>query len=170
MEVVLVLDNVRSIQNVGSIFRTADAAGVLNVYLCGITPLPVDRFGDPVERFTKTSLGAERVVSWEHHTSTRQAIKKIKKQGFEIVAVEQTASSIPYTTFLPSLDKVALIFGNEVGGILEETLDACDTILEIPMRGAVVSQKNHPRYTKTGKESLNVSVAVGIVLFSLLSG
>jgi len=205
----IILDNIRSVYNVGSIFRTADAAGVEKIYLCGITPLPIDTFGRPDKRFIKVSLGAEKTVKWEHVKRTIDLIKKLKKaksrselcsatgEGYKIPkprnagpgwrrqsrlaiwAVEQDKNSIPYNKSnvkgsLPAgrqeLSNVALIFGNEVRGISPAILKKCDKILEIPMRRAMVRQAHHPRHVGRGKESLNVGVAFGIVVYKLLHG
>ncbi len=169
MDIVLVLNNVRSVYNVGSVFRTCDAAGVSKIYLVGVTPTPLDRFGKFRADFAKVALGAEKTVEWEHFKSFREVYKKLKSEGCEILAVEQDKRSIPYYTFgRPSKsvvqkialapqgtrDKYALIFGEETKGLPKSVLDKCDQILEIPMRGE--------------KESLNVSVAAGIVVYNLL--
>lgn len=151
------LHNIRSIYNVGSIFRTADAVGIKKLYLCGITPGPVDKYQQPVQKLTKVSLGAENSVAWEKVESTTKQITKLKNQGYKILAVEQSNHSVPYYQIKPTddeLDKIALVVGKEVGGIDPEILSQADQILEIPMRGQ--------------KESLNVSVAFGIVAFSLI--
>ena len=151
------LHNIRSIYNVGSIFRTADAVGIKKLYLCGITPGPVDKYQQPVQKLTKVSLGAENSVAWEKVESTTKQITKLKNQGYKILAVEQSNHSVPYYQIKPTddeLDKIALVVGKEVGGIDPEILSQADQILEIPMRGQ--------------KESLNVSVAFGIVTFSLI--
>lgn len=159
---IVILDNIRSINNVGSIFRTADAAGVEKIYLCGITPRPVDPFGRPRQQFIKVSLGAEKSVEWASVKRTSALIKKLKKEGYKIWAVEQDKKSMPYYKMKPldrargkNKDKTALIFGNEVNGLSGTILKKCDNILEIPMRGK--------------KESLNVSVAFGIVVFDLIN-
>jgi len=149
--------NIRSIHNVGSIFRTADAVGIKKLYLCGITPGPVDKYKQPVQKLTKVSLGAENSVAWEKVESTSKQITKLQSQGYKILAIEQSSESIPYCQIKPTaaeLDKIALVVGKEVGGIGPELLNKADQILEIPMQGQ--------------KESLNVSVAFGIVAFSLL--
>lgn len=153
-QLVAILHNIRSLHNVGSIFRTADAAGVGKIYLCGITPSPLDRFGRPEKNLTKVSLGAEKYVSWEKSGTTGKTIKALKNQGYRILAVEQSKKSVPYDKFKTGKDKkIALILGNEVKGLSSAILEKCDKILEIPMRGK--------------KESLNVSVAFGIVAFEL---
>ncbi len=151
---IVILDNIRSLYNVGSIFRTADAAGVEKIYLCGITPEPIDRFGRIRPQLAKVSLGAEKTVSWEKCPSSARLISKLKKEGYKIYAVEQSKNSIPYYTPRPkpsALERSVFIFGNEVKGISESVLAKTDKILEIPMHGK--------------KESLNVSVAAGIILF-----
>ncbi|MDP3729432.1 MAG: TrmH family RNA methyltransferase [bacterium] len=156
---IIVLDSIRSVYNVGSVFRTADAAGVEKIYLCGITPAPVDRFGSSRKQMTKVSLGAEKTVAWEAVKSISAVIARLKREGYQIVCVEQDKKAIPYYKLKPlanargkNKNKLVFIFGNEVQGIRKPILKKCDTIIEIPMRGK--------------KESLNVSVAVGIILFS----
>jgi tRNA G18 (ribose-2'-O)-methylase SpoU len=156
MQLAVILHDIRSVHNVGSIFRTADGAGVLKIYCCGYTPTPLDRFGRVREDFAKVALGAEKSVAWEAAKSTARVITKFKKEGWKVFAVEQSKDSIPYDR-IPRRDlrggKVALVMGNEVGGVPAVILRKCDAILEIPMRGQ--------------KESLNVSVAFGIVAFEL---
>lgn len=154
---VVILQNIRSLHNVGSIFRTADAVGVEKVYLCGITPAPLDRFRQVPQALAKVALGAEKTVMWEKVATTAQCIKNLKKKGFTIVALEQSKDSIPYyslptTTY--SLDKIALVLGAEVRGISPALLKKCDVIIDIPMQGI--------------KESLNVGVAFGIVAYELV--
>lgn len=166
---VAVLHNIRSLHNVGSIFRTADGAGIKKLYLCGITPAPVDSFGRPVPQLVKTSLGAEKSVEWEKAASSMRIIKKLKKEGYKIIAVEQSRKSIPYFKFSSLPRKICLIVGNEVRGLPDSVLKLTDKILEIPMRGAMVRQAHHPRQVGRGKESLNVSVAFGIVAYHLSS-
>jgi tRNA G18 (ribose-2'-O)-methylase SpoU len=183
MHLVVILHNLRSTHNVGSIFRTADGAGVEKLYLCGITPAPVDRFGKYLRDVEKVALGAERDVPWEKVRSTVPLLRKLKKEGWTIAAVEQSPRSILYYQFAPqnstvlrSYDgrilkrkgvKLAVVLGAEVKGLPPSVLNIADVILEIPMRGAVVRQAHHPRHTRRGKESLNVSVAAGVVLFEL---
>lgn len=152
----VILDNIRSMHNVGSIFRTADAAGVEKIYLCGITPEPLDPFGRPRGQFVKVSLGAEKNVAWEKVKNAGRLIDRLKKDGYKIWAVEQNKKSVPYNKLkgISFKLKVALIFGNEVRGISPAVLKKCDKILEIPMRGK--------------KESLNVAVSFGIVSFQLI--
>ncbi len=150
----LILHNIRSAENVGSILRTADAVRVEKVYLCGITPAPLDRFGRPNPRVLKASLGAEKSVAWELREDIFSLITELKESGVHIIALEQSERSVNYHTL--KLNKTAaLIVGNEVDGVSEEILSLCDMIIEIPMRGK--------------KESLNVSVACGVALFSIMN-
>lgn len=149
-KVILILDNIRSAYNVGSIFRTADAAGVTKIYITGITPAPVDRFNCVRKDIAKVALGAEQSVPWEYAVNTATLIRELKKEGCFTLALEQTKSSIDYTK-VKLKAKNALILGNEVGGISQAVLRECDLACEIPMRGE--------------KESLNVAVAAGIALF-----
>ena len=154
--------------NVGSIFRTADAAGVEKVLLCGYTPTPLDRFGRERGDFNKVSLGAEKSVAWEYNKTLASAIRKLKKENFLILAIEQSKKSTPLFDYRqPANKNIALVLGNEVRGLSPKTLAQADHILEIPMRGSMVRHAHHPRNSKRGKESLNVSVAAGIALFAL---
>ena len=153
---VVILHNIRSLHNVGSIFRTADAVGVEKLYLCGITPSPLDRFGVVRSDVAKVALGAEKTVAWEQVSTTARCIAMLRKQGFTIVALEQSPDSVPYynlSTKTYNPHKVALVLGAEVEGIPPAILKNCDTIIEIPMRGK--------------KESVNVSVAFGVAAFRL---
>ncbi len=150
----LILYNIRSVHNVGSIFRTADGAGVEKLHLIGMTPTPIDRFGRARKDLAKVALGAEASVSWEYHKTISPLMQKLRKEGVGIVAVEQDPSSINYKKFAP-YGSVAYIVGNEVDGIPKSILKKCDYIIEIPMQGK--------------KESLNVSVATGIILFQVVS-
>lgn len=152
-EVVLILHNVRSTHNVGSIFRTADAAGVSKIYLAGQTPSPIDRFGRERKDVAKVALGAEKTIPWEYAKTTGGLISKLKKKGYGIVALEQDSRSKSYKDFKIKKPTV-LILGSEVEDISRALLQKCDAIIEIPMKGK--------------KESLNVSVAAGIALFALL--
>jgi len=180
---VIILHNIRSQYNVGSIFRTADAAGVEKLYICGVTSAPVDRFGKVRSKIAKTALGAEALVSWDGSARSPRAvyqlIARLKKDGYKIVAIEQDKRAIPYYKLdsrLRGNDKLALVLGAEVTGLPKTILAKCDTIVEIPMRGAMVRQTHHPRITRRGKwfggihhkESLNVSVAFGIIVFHAL--
>ncbi|MDE1970630.1 MAG: RNA methyltransferase [Patescibacteria group bacterium] len=152
---IVILDNIRSIHNVGSIFRTADAAGVEKIYCCGITPLPVDRFQNPDPRFIKVSLGAEEFVPWEHVPNIARLVARLQKDGISVIVLEQGKRSISLFDYVP-LDPqrpCALVVGNEVSGVSQSVRMRADMMLEIPMRGK--------------KESLNVSVAFGIAVFAL---
>lgn len=153
----VVLDNIRSTHNVGSIFRTADAVGVSRIYLAGITPGPLDRFGRTNEKLTKVALGAENSVPWEHVTKTTALLDRLHKQGFYIIALEQHKKAISLfdrrTTALRTKKNIVLVLGPEVTGLSPAVLKRADKILEIPMRGK--------------KESLNVSVAFGIAAYTL---
>ena len=146
----LILDNIRSAHNVGAIFRTADGAGVTKIFLVETTPCPIDRFGRAQKEIAKTALGAEKTMIWEHQTNFTALVRQLKKEDFKIIAVEQSRHSTDYRKIKPTA-KMALVFGEEVSGIPPAHLKLCDVIAEIPMRGK--------------KESLNVSVAVGIALF-----
>lgn len=152
---ILILHNIRSVFNVGSIFRTADAAGVSKIYLSGYTPAPLDRFNQPRKDFAKVSLGAEKFLAWEQANDLPRLIKRLQHEDFMIVALEQAKKSVPLSHFkAPKHRKIALVLGNEVRGVSKQLLAKCDAIVEIPMRGT--------------KESLNVSVAAGIAMFALL--
>lgn len=167
---VVILYNIRSLYNVGSIFRTADAAGIEKIYLCGVTPAPIDSFGRPRQQLIKVSLGAEHYVKWEKVKAISKLIDKFKKEKYKIFAIEQSKKSTPYYKIPKSYilnPKFCLVLGNEVNGLPASILKRSDKILEIPMRGAMVRQAHHPRHTGRGKESLNVAVAFGIVVFKL---
>ena len=152
-ETIIILHNIRSVYNVGAVFRTADAVGVSKIYLTGYTPTPLDRFNRERKDLSKSALGAEKSVSWEYKKSIGILIKKLKKEKFKIIAVEQSKESIDYKTF-KFKQKVVFLFGNEVRGVSKQLLKKCDKIIEIPMKGE--------------KESLNVSVSAGVVLFRVL--
>lgn len=143
----LVLSNIRSRFNVGAIFRTADAAGVEKIYLCGITPRP------PHPKINKVALGAEKFIPFSYHKQTLRLLKKLKEQDIQLVALEQSSKSRPYYKFKPG-NKMALIVGNEIKGLPAQILNFADKIIEIPMHGK--------------KESLNVAVATGIVMFEFI--
>ena len=156
-KVVVILHNIRSLHNVGSIFRTADAAGIEKIYLCGITPKPVDEFGKPRTQLTKVSLGAEKYLAWEKVGSTARLLNNLKKQGYKIFAIEQSKKSTPYYKIPKSYilnSKFCLVLGNEIRGLPLSILKRADKILEIPMQGK--------------KESLNVAIAFGIIAFHLI--
>lgn len=152
-EKILILSDIRSAVNVGAILRTADAVGVDKVYLVGCTPCPTDKFGRIQKDIKKSALGAEDFVSWEYQEKIIPLIKNLKKNGFEIVALEQTKDSLDYRKY-KAPKKLAVVLGQEVSGIDKKILKYCDQIIEIPMYGK--------------KESLNVSVACGIALFKIL--
>jgi tRNA G18 (ribose-2'-O)-methylase SpoU len=152
---ILILNDIRSIINVGAIFRTADAIGIDQITLSGVSPTPIDRFGRVRGDFAKASLGSEYSVAWEQVENIQRKIKNLKKQGYTIIAIEQTKDSIHFKKYKLKKDqKVVIIPGNEVDGVPKQILKLADVILELPMRGI--------------KESLNVSVATGIILYHLL--
>ena len=143
----VVLDNIRSLYNVGSFFRTADGAGVERLILAGITGRP------PHKSIEKTALGAQEAVAWEHHWDPVPRIEELRALGYEIAAVETTAHAVDLYDWKPAFP-VCVVFGNEVEGIREEILVRCDTFVRIPMLGV--------------KRSLNVATAGGVVLYELL--
>lgn len=153
-ENILILHDIRSVENVGAMFRTADAAGIDKIYLTGYTPTPLDRFGRKRGDLAKSALGAEEFVVWEQKKSLPALIVSLKKQGFQIVAVEQDQHSVDYRR-VKIQNKNAFIMGTEVTGIPKNILEKCDMIAEIAMSGK--------------KESLNVSVACGVALFRILN-
>ncbi|WP_246581520.1 RNA methyltransferase [Echinicola shivajiensis] len=147
---VIVLDNIRSLNNVGSAFRTSDAFRIEKIYLCGITGTP------PHRDIQKTALGATESVEWEHTSSTMEAIDSLKANGYQICSLEQVDKSTMLQDFQPSQDgKYALVFGNEVFGVEEEVIQASDHVLEIPQFGT--------------KHSLNISVSMGITIWDFVS-
>lgn len=156
-EKVLILNDIRSVENVGAMFRTADAFGIDKIYLSGYTPTPLDRFGRNRNDFHKSALGAEEHVKWEYKKSLSIVLNKLKKEGHFFIGVEQVKDSVDFRklkSILKNKNKYAFIMGNEVSGISKNVLKKCDLVVEIPMHGQ--------------KESLNVSVACGIILFSSL--
>jgi 23S rRNA (guanosine2251-2'-O)-methyltransferase len=153
-DIYLLLHNIRSIHNVGSMFRTADAAGVKKIYLTGYTPRPIDRFGRPVKDLSKVALGGELSVEWEYYPSPLPVLRKLKGKVTQIIGIEQDKRSVDYKKVKPKLP-VLFIVGNEVEGMPESLLKKCDIIAEIPMKGK--------------KESLNVGVSLGITLFRILN-
>src|SRR6478736_4664628 len=149
-QIILLLDSVRSLHNVGSAFRTGDAFLVQKIYLCGITGTP------PNKEINKTALGATESVDWDHAENTSELLQRLKAEGFKVLAVEQVTNSVSLKEFQPEKDqKYALVFGNEVFGVEENALALADTVLEIPQFGT--------------KHSLNISVALGIVVWDLVS-
>lgn len=144
----VVLDNIRSCNNIGSVFRTSDALLIEKIYLCGITATP------PNKEIHKTALDAERSVAWEYSEKTEDAVKKLKENGYKIFAIEQVENSISLPVFKPKPgEKIALIFGNEVKGVQQKVVNLCDGAVEIPQYGT--------------KHSFNVSVSAGIILWDV---
>jgi len=154
IENILVLPDIRSVENVGAMFRTSDAAGIKKIYLTGYTPAPLDRFGRKRNDIAKSALGAEEFVLWEYKKSLLALLNKLKKEGYDLIAIEQDKNFIDYKKVKIGR-KNAFILGSEVAGLSKNILKKCDVIAEIPMKGK--------------KESLNVSVALGIVLFRILN-
>jgi len=148
--IIVVLDNVRSMNNIGSVFRTCDAFRVDQLFLCGITATP------PHREIHKTALGATDSVSWSYFDDTKKAVAFLKEKGYYIIAVEQTDESVNLDDYVPDkTKKMALIFGNEINGIDDEVLDLCDFCLEIPQFGT--------------KHSINISVSAGIILWDIVT-
>ena len=149
MPIIAVLENVRSAYNVGSVFRTADAFLIEAIYICGYTAYP------PHKEIRKTALGADESVSWKHFKNGSEAIAEIKNLGYKVYAVEQAEDSykLQAISYEPD-EKIAVIFGNEVTGVEQSTIEQCDGCIEIPQLGM--------------KHSLNISVAAGIVLWELV--
>lgn len=142
---VVICDDIRSLYNIGSVFRTSDAVGVDKIYLCGISGRP-DR-DKAAEKISKVALGAEKTVAWEYCKQAWRLVEELKAKGFQTVSLELTSLSVDYTKFKPKFP-LALIIGNEVDGVKKSLLSRSDLCIQIPMRGQ--------------KESLNVSVAFGI--------
>lgn len=145
-EIAVVLPDIRSAHNTGSFFRTGDASGVSKIVMTGYTAPPPHRY------VAKVALGAEENVDWEYIEETEDAVKQLREEGYQIVAVEQTDQSVDYREAEYG-DKVALVFGNEIRGVAPEVIDLCDAVVELPMAGI--------------KKSLNVSVSGGIMLYAL---
>ena len=146
--IILVLDDIRSLHNIGSVFRTADAFLIEKIYLCGITATP------PNKEIHKTALGATETVTWEHHENVLEVIEKLKKDTITTLAIEQVESAIYLQDFkVEKNKKYALVFGNEVFGVAQEAIALCDGSIEIPQLGT--------------KHSLNISVSAGIVVWDL---
>lgn len=146
--IIVVLDNIRSLNNIGSVFRTSDAFLIEKIYLCGITAVP------PNKEIHKTALGATESVEWEYVESTLELITKLKKEGVFVAAVEQVENSVFLDEFTVKQDKkYAIVMGNEVKGVQQEVINASDTCIEIPQLGT--------------KHSLNISVSCGVVLWQL---
>ncbi|WP_425235893.1 RNA methyltransferase [Ulvibacterium sp.] len=148
--ITIVLDNIRSLNNIGSVFRTADAFLIEKIHLCGITAVP------PHKDIHKTALGATESVSWAYHKNTVELVHGLKARDFCVMAVEQVEHATMLNQFSIDADKqYALVFGNEVKGVSQEVLDLCDGVLEIPQHGT--------------KHSLNIAVSVGVVVWDLWS-
>jgi len=143
----VVLNNIRSLYNVGSIFRTSDGVGVEKIWICGITGHP------PNNQISKTALGAQESVLWEYREDVKEVLRRLKSEGYEIVFLEQTGESVSYCEFKPGKEKVCLVLGNEISGVSSDMLSLSDRAIEIEMDGM--------------KNSLNVSVAFGIVAYDI---
>ncbi len=147
---IVILDNIRSLNNIGSVFRTADAFLIEKIYLCGITAVP------PHKDIQKTALGATDTVAWEYHKDTLELVKNLKEQHIKILSIEQAENAVMLNNFIPETSqKYAVVFGNEVKGVQQEIVSESDMILEIPQYGS--------------KHSLNISVSVGIVIWDLFN-
>lgn len=156
MKSILILDNIRSVMNVGSMFRTANALGMDKIYLCGITPGPLDRFNRPRKDFAKVALGAEKTISWERVDDTKTLVKKLREEGVYVVALEQDSNAKDYKEItIEGREAVAILMGPEVEGVPKDVLDEVSEIAEIPMQGS--------------KESLNVGVAFGVAAYRILN-
>ncbi len=152
---VVVLDNLRSVYNVGSIFRTANAVGIEKIYLCGTTPTPLDKKGLRRKDFAKVALGAEDIVSWEYVESPTDCVKKLKDESFHVISLEQDKSSVDYKEVeIKGEENIVFVIGSEVDGINHEIIKISDVTAEIPMLGT--------------KESLNVTIAFGIAVYRIL--
>ena len=144
--IVIVLDNVRSAHNVGSVFRTSDAFLVEKICLCGITPTP------PQKEIRKTALGASESVNWQNYANSIDCIKELKACGYHIISIEQAEKAVMLCDFTPQKDnKYALVFGNEIKGVEQEVVNSSDVVIEIPQYGT--------------KHSLNISVSLGVVIW-----
>jgi len=150
---ILIIPDIRSAINVGAIFRTADAVGISKIYLTGYTPCPIDKFERVRKDIAKSALGAEKNVSWSYEKSLPALIRRLKREGYKIIAIEQDEKAKDYRR-VSAGPKPAFIIGNETEGLPKNILKMCDVIAEIPMQGR--------------KESLNVSVATGVALFRML--
>lgn len=144
---IIVLDNVRSLNNVGAVFRTSDAYRVEKIYLCGITAQP------PHKDIRKTALGATETVEWEYREHTQEVIKELNDSGIQTCAIEQAERSVSLRSFTPNAQKVAIVMGNEVNGVQQEVVDICSEVIELQQYGT--------------KHSLNIAVCTGIVVYDL---
>ncbi|CAL2075396.1 RNA methyltransferase [Tenacibaculum dicentrarchi] len=148
--IIVILDNIRSLNNVGSVFRTSDAFLIEKIYLCGITAIP------PNKEIHKTALGATESVAWEHVENTIELVEKLKKDNVTVLSIEQAENSTMLNEFIPKANqKYAVVMGNEVKGVQQEVVSASDFCIEIPQLGT--------------KHSLNISVTTGIVIWDLFS-
>jgi tRNA G18 (ribose-2'-O)-methylase SpoU len=148
--IIIILDDIRSLNNIGSVFRTADAFLIEKIYLCGITATP------PNKEIHKTALGATETVAWEHHENIIELIENLKKDNISVFAIEQVESSVMLQNFQVEREKkYALVFGNEVFGVNQQAIEICDGTIEIPQLGT--------------KHSLNISVSAGIVIWDLFN-
>ncbi len=146
--ITIILDDIRSLHNIGSVFRTADAFLIEKIYLCGITAIP------PHKEIHKTALGATETVAWEYHKEVTHVIENLKKDNFEVFAIEQVESAVFLQDYaIEKGKKYALVFGNEVYGVSQKAIELCDGSIEIPQIGT--------------KHSLNISVSAGIVVWDL---
>ncbi len=145
MPLVILLDNVRSLNNIGSVFRTSDAFRVEAIYLCGISATP------PSPEIHKTALGAEDSVSWCYFEDTHEAVRELQQRGYQVMAIEQCQGSVMLDEWEPQFGKYAVVMGNEVKGVQQSVVDMCDGCIEIPQFGT--------------KHSLNVSVTTGLVIW-----
>ncbi len=151
----LILSDLRSVHNVGSIFRTANALGFDKIYLCGTTPTPLDNYGVPRKDFLKVSLGAEKTTRWEYVVDTKELVKKLRADGYYVIAIEQDEKAVDYKTVdIKGKEKAAFVLGAEVGGLPKDILDEVSVIAEIPMLGT--------------KDSLNVTIAFGVAAYRIL--
>jgi len=147
---IVILDNIRSLNNIGSVFRTSDAFRIEKIYLCGYTAQP------PHREIQKTALGATKSVEWEHNEDILEVIKNLQSQKVKVVAIEQTENAIMLDKFrVNKKQKIAIIMGNEVQGVQQEVINICDNVIEIPQIGT--------------KHSLNISVSCGVVLWDLFT-
>jgi len=148
--IIIILDNIRSLNNIGSVFRTSDAFLIEKIYLCGITATP------PHRDIHKTALGSTETVAWEHAENTMDVIKKLQDNGIKVAAIEQAEHAVMLNDFKPQPDTTyALVFGNEVKGVAQDVVSASDLVLEIPQFGT--------------KHSLNISVSCGVVVWDIFA-
>lgn len=147
--IIVILDNVRSLNNIGSVFRTADAFLIEKIYLCGITATP------PHKDIRKTALGATETVNWEYREDALELVKELQREGVKVYSIEQAEDTVMLNDFSPATGLNAVVFGNEVKGVQQEIVTASDAVIEIPQLGS--------------KHSLNISVSAGVVLWDLFS-